>query len=89
VPSVVVPPPYRGPTQGQERIQVEGSTVGECLRAVGERFPGFSEQIFDPAGKVHRFVDLFINGDQIERTDLESPLGADDRLEILAAIAGG
>ena len=47
MPVVVVPPPYRGPTQGQERIDVAGATVGECLSRVGERFPGFSEQIFD------------------------------------------
>jgi len=89
VPVVVVPPPYRGPTQGQERIDVAGATVGECLSRVGERFPGFSEQIFDAQGVVHRFVDLFINGDQIERSELDRPVEASDRVEILAAIAGG
>ena len=34
MPQVVVPPPYRGPTLGQERIDVAGATVGECLEAV-------------------------------------------------------
>lgn len=89
MPCVVVPPPYRGPTRGEERIEVEGGTVGECLAAVGERFPGFSEQIFDAAGKVHRFVNLFVNGDEIERSELDRSVGSDDRVEILAAIAGG
>jgi len=89
LPCVVVPPPYRGPTRGEERIEVEGSTVGECLAAVGERFPGFSEQIFDAAGEVHRFVNLFVNGDEIERSELDRSVGSDDRVEILAAIAGG
>jgi molybdopterin synthase sulfur carrier subunit len=89
MPSVVVPPPYRGPTGGQERIEVAGETVGACLAAVGERFPGFAEQIFDPQGRVHRFVDLFVNGDQIERSDLDRSVASGDSVEILAAIAGG
>lgn len=89
MPCVVVPPPYRGPTRGEERIEVEGGTVRECLIAVGERFPGFSDQIFDGAGRVHRFVNLFVNGDEIERSDLDRRVAASDRVEILAAIAGG
>ncbi len=89
MPCVVVPPPYRGPTGGQEEIEVEGATVGACLKAVGERFPGFAEQVFDPAGRVHRFVNLFVNGDEIERGELERPVESSDRVEILAAIAGG
>lgn len=89
MPQVVVPPPYRGPTQGQDTIAVEGASVGACLNAVGERFPGFAEQVFDGTGQVHRFVSLFINGDEIDRDALDHPVAPDDRVEILAAIAGG
>ena len=89
MPQVVVPPPYRGPTLGQERIEVAGVTVGECLEAVGKRFAGFHELIFDGAGRVHKFVKLFVNGDEIERTALDQPIDRADQIEILAAIAGG
>jgi molybdopterin converting factor small subunit len=89
MPQVFVPPPYRGPTQGQDLIDVEGATVGACLRAVGDRFPGFGEQIFDADGRVHRFVNLFVNGEEIERQDLDRAVADRDRVEILAAIAGG
>jgi molybdopterin converting factor small subunit len=93
MPQVVVPPPYRGPTQGRARIEVSGATVRECLLAVERRYPGFAEQVFDGAGKVHRFVSLFVNGDEIEREiereALDRPLSDADRVEILAAIAGG
>ena len=89
MPQVVVPPPYRGPTQGQARIDVSGATVRECLLAVERRYPGFAEQVFDEAGKVHRFVSLFVNGDAIGRDALDRPLSDADRVEILAAIAGG
>ena len=50
MPQVVVPAPYRGPTQGQGRIEVSGATVRECLLAVEGRYPGFAEQVFDGAG---------------------------------------
>jgi len=89
MPQVVIPPPYRGPTRGQARIEVSGATVRECLLAVENCYPGFAEQVFDRAGKVHRFVSLFVNGDEIGREALDRPLSDADQLEILAAIAGG
>jgi sulfur carrier protein ThiS len=89
MPQVFVPPPYRGPTLGEERIEVAGGTVAECLEAVGKRFAGFHELIFDGQGSVHRFVKLFVNGDEIERSALATPVASTDSIEILAAIAGG
>ena len=89
MPHVDVPPPYRGPTRGEAIVAVDGATVGECLREVGERYAGFHDQIFDNNGDVHRFVSLFVNGDEIGRGELATPLSPDDELKILAAIAGG
>jgi len=89
MPVVVVPPPYRGPTAGEGEIRVEAPTVRACIDAVEARYPGFRDQVLDGQGRVHRFVNLFVNGDEIERELLERSLHADDRLEILAAIAGG
>jgi sulfur carrier protein ThiS len=87
--TVVIPPPYRGPTRGLDALEVPGDTVRECLHAVEERFPGFLAQVLDGSGRVHRFVRLFVNGDPLEGDALEAKLGAGDRLEVLAAIAGG
>ena len=89
MPVVVVPPPYRGPTGGLEEIRVGADSVRGCIEAVDARFPGFGAQVLDGQGRVHRFVTLFINGDEISRERVDAPLGAEDRLEILAAIAGG
>ena len=89
MPRIVVPPPYRGPTQGQAELDAEGTTVRECLEHLGERFPGFAQQIFDGEGRVHRFVNLFVNGDEIDRGEIDVAVGEGDRVEILAAIAGG
>ncbi len=89
IPNVKDQPPYRGPTLGQERIDVQATNVGGCLRAVGARYPGFDEQIFDAAGVVHRFVMLFLNGEEIDRAALDTPVSDADEVRILAAIAGG
>ena len=89
MPVVLVPTAYRGPTQGEAEIPVEGTTVLACLEAVEARFPGFSTQILDADGAVHRFVKLFVNGHAIDSTALSMELAAGDQLEVLAAIAGG
>ena len=89
MPQVKIPPPYQGPTQGEALVSVEGATVRACLGAVGERFPGFGAQVFDASGRVHKFVTLFVNGDEIDRTALDTAVSPSDEVEILAAIAGG
>jgi hypothetical protein len=89
MPTVVIPPPYRGPTQGAERVEVAGRTVLECIEAVDARHPGFGPMILDASGKVHRFVKLFRNGDQLQGDVLGAALAEADRLEVVAAIAGG
>ena len=89
MPQVKVPPPFRGPTQGVAQIEVEGNTVGECLRAVEVQHPGFHELIVDPEGVAHRFVTLFVNGDEIDRDALDTPVAAGDEVEILTSAAGG
>lgn len=89
MPLVKIPPPYQGPTHGADRIAVDGETVRACIEAVGARFPGFAEQVFDARGQVHRFVKLFVNGDEVDRSAPDTPVHDGDEVEILAAIAGG
>jgi molybdopterin synthase sulfur carrier subunit len=89
MPIVHIPPPYRGPTQGRAEIQVEGATVLECLEAVEARHPGFRELVIDPKGELHRFVRLFVNGEQLDRDALGAAVKESDQLEVLAAIGGG
>jgi len=89
MPHIKVPPPYQGPTEGRSRIEVEGDTVGTCLEALIARYAGLGELLFDAGGGVHKFVTLFVNGDEIDRKALDTPVAATDEVEILAAIAGG
>lgn len=90
MPVVLIPTAYRGPTGGVAEVEVEGKTARDCLAAVEARFPGFLTLVVDADGALHRFVKLFRNGEQLEpETALDCELEADDRLEVLAAIAGG
>ncbi len=89
MPTVLIPTAYRAPTEGRGTVDAIGSTVIECLRSVEDQHPGFIELVLDPDGAVHPFVKLFIDREEIERTDLDRPIAGDASLEVLAAIAGG
>jgi len=89
MPVVTIPPPYRGPTQGRQSIEVAGRSVRECIEAVDAQHPGFSAQIFDPKGAVHAFVTLFVNGEEIARDAVDTAVASGDEVNVLAAIAGG
>lgn len=89
MPIVLVPTAYRGPTRGKAEVEVEGATVRACLEAAEAQFPGFLEQVVDASGNVHRFVKLFVNEVVIDNAEVDRAVEADDRVEVLAAIAGG
>ena len=89
MPVVLIPTAYRAPTQGKAEIETAGADVGSCLREVDARHPGFLELVLDEDGAVHRFVKLFVNEEEIPREALDTAVAADDRIEVLAAIAGG
>ncbi len=89
MPLIIVPEAYRGPTQGLAQIEVKAESVRAALKAVESEHPGFQDLILDAQGRQHRFVKLFINEEPIPADALDTPLGDLDRLEVLAAIAGG
>ena len=89
MPVVVVPTAYRGPTKGDAEVIVSGDSVRACLLAVEEKYPGFLAQVLDADETVHRFVRVFLNQELLEDQVLETAVEDSDRIEILAAIAGG
>jgi sulfur carrier protein ThiS len=89
MPVVKIPPPYRGPTGGAGAVDAPGTTVREALDAVAAAHPGFGELVFGGDGAVHKFVTLFVNGDEIGRDAVDTAVAAEDEIEVVAAIAGG
>ena len=89
---VVIPILFQGPTRGESEAVVEGDSILACFDLVEARFPGLKELVIDPAtGEIHKFVKVTLNGELLARDvdTLAGPVGPDDELEIIAAIAGG
>jgi molybdopterin converting factor small subunit len=89
---VLIPVIFRGPTHGEAKVDTKMETIGACFDVVEERFPGLRELVIDSAtGKIHRFVQVTLNGEMLERTPevLDTPVTATDEIEVIAAIAGG
>ena len=89
MPEVHIPPRYRGPTNGERLVEVAGGTVRECIDAVDARHPGFGELVFEANGKVRLFATVFVNGEELDRAAGDTEVTENDRIEILAAVAGG
>jgi sulfur carrier protein ThiS len=89
MPVVVIPPPYRGPTQGEAEIETSGASIIDCLKQVEQQSPGFLSLVLDDGGGIHRYVKLFVNEEQVDSESLDVPVSGDDRIQVLAAIAGG
>ena len=88
--TVMIPTPLRAYTQGSPEVQAEGDTVAEVLRSLVARHAAMQPQLFGEGGQLRRFVNLFLNDDDIRMHDgLATPVAARDRIEILPAIAGG
>jgi len=73
----------------QDLIQVDGSTVGECLDNLIKQFPGAEKWIFDEKGRLLEHVFVFINAESAQKTDLSEPVKDGDELIIAVMILGG
>jgi molybdopterin synthase sulfur carrier subunit len=75
---------------GAKSVEGEGKTVGELIENLDGKYPGFKGQITQPDGSLHRFVNIYINDEDIRfLQSLETPVREGDVLSILPALAGG
>jgi molybdopterin converting factor small subunit len=75
---------------GQKEVDASGATVGELLRDLAGRSSGLAEQLFTDDGALHRFVNVYVNGQDVRYLDvLETPVSERDAVIILPAMAGG
>ena len=88
--TVRVPTQLRQLTGGAGELQVEGSTVGEALKALDAAHPGFAERLFDESGNLRRFVNVFLADEDVRFLDgLATPVSEGQTLSIVPAVAGG
>ena len=88
--TIRIPTQLRTLTGGSGTVEVEGSTVAEVLKALDARHPGFADRLFDEAGALRRFVNVFVAEEDIRFLDgLETPVEAGSVVSIVPAVAGG
>ena len=88
--TVRVPPVFRTMTGGNSQVEVDGATVGELLDSLEAGHPGFKEKLLDGDGNLVRYVNLFVDDDDIRFMDgLATPVPEGGTLSIMQAVAGG
>ncbi len=87
---VRIPTPLRKITNGSDEVTAEGRNVAELLSDLEAKFPGLKERICEPDGKLRRFVNLYLNDEDIRfKKNMETELKDNDEVSIIPAIAGG
>ena len=88
--SVRIPTPLRKLTNDLEVVSAAGANVGEILDNLDKAFPGLRERICDEEGNVRRFVNIFVNDEDIRfLEERATPVKDTDEVSIVPAIAGG
>jgi len=85
-----IPTPLRRLTNGQSEIEVEGSNLAQCIEALEQEFPGMKERLYDEEGELRRFVNFYVNGEDVRFLQgADTAVKDGDELSIVPAVAGG
>ena len=87
---VRLPTLLRVHADGAASVYADGATVGEVFRSVTAVHPGLADQLVDSTGALHKFVNVYVNDDDIRYLEqLDTKLAVGDVVSILPAVAGG
>lgn len=87
---VRIPTPLRKLTNNEELVEVNATTVAGAVAELQSRYPGIQERLLDEHGAVRRFVNVYVNEEDIRFLQNQAtPLKPGDELSIIPAIAGG
>ena len=88
--TVRIPTQLRTLTGGSGELSLEGSTVGEVLKALDAAHPGMADRLFDDAGGLRRFVNVFLDDEDVRFLQgLDTALRPGQTVSIVPAVAGG
>jgi molybdopterin converting factor small subunit len=87
---VRIPPVLRPSTDGAKEVDAAGNSVGDVLRSLAQTHPSTESQLFADGGDLNRYVNVYLNDEDVRVLDgLDTPVGGNDVLVILPAMAGG
>ena len=88
--TVLIPQPLRNLTGNLSKVSGEGSTLVQLVANLEGSYPGMKERVLDESGQLRRFVNIYVNGEDVRFTDgLATPLNDGDEISIVPAVAGG
>ena len=88
--AVRIPSVLRPAVGGEKELDVDGSTVGEVIDALISRFPSLRDQLLTGEGELNRFVNVYVNGQDVRYLDgLATKVEPRDEVRLLPAMAGG
>jgi molybdopterin synthase sulfur carrier subunit len=88
--AVRIPTVFRKFTRGDAQVDLEPGTVGELIGQLDSRYPGFRRQVLTDDGSLHRFVNVYLNDEDIryiQKLDTKATEG--DTVSLLPSVAGG
>ena len=87
---VRIPTPLRKLTHDEEVVETSAENIGDAITDLESRYPGLQERLLDDDGQVRRFVNVYVNEEDIRfLQEKETPLKDGDEVSIIPAIAGG
>ena len=88
--TVRIPTPLRSVTKGTADVQAKGDTVDDLIVDLERQFPGLRERLVDEAGELRRFINIYVNQEDIRFLENRATVLKDgDEVSIVPAIAGG
>ena len=88
--TVKIPTPLRNLTGDVAEVSSESTSLSALVEELEGSFPGMRERLVDEDGALRRFVNLFVNGEDIRFLQgLDTPLASGDEVSIVPAVAGG
>ena len=88
--TVRIPTQLRTLTGGEGIVEASGGTVAEVLKGLDAAHPGFAERLFDDGGGLRRFVNVFVDDEDVRfLQNLDTEVGEKSTVSIVPAVAGG
>jgi len=88
--AVHLPTVLRSQAGGAKTVSVDGTTIGQVLNSLVAEYPGLSGQVVNDDGTLHKFVNVYLNDDDVRYLKaLDTPVAETDEVSILPAVAGG
>jgi MoaD family protein len=90
VSAVWIPQVLRSAVGGQKQVELDGGTVRELVDALVAKYPSLRQQLLDEGGDLNRFVNVYVNGQDVRYLNgLDTPVTDRDEVRLLPAMAGG